>query len=408
MNASSNGKKKIFGVPVDVISVSLFGLFLGISTTMVYSYLGLFMTKELHTTEANVAIVDGIVEFIAYVTRIFAGVISDVMKNRKVILLVGCFLTLLMKPVFAMAHSVFHILFAQSIERIGNGLQASPRDALIADLSGVGERGRSFGFCKSLKTVGAFTGTLISMLILSISSENFRVAFACSAIPVVCAIICLFRIKVKKNVDEKVKSKKNSLSLVFKKEYIQSLSQDFWKIIAFSALFELCHFSEALFPIYANQFVSVSEAASVSLFVSLGQVPCAFIIGALADKYGTRKLIAVCIVMMLSANILFMSASSIYFVFAGAFLWGGQMTAIQGVFLSAISERVDASLRGTAIGIYYCVIGVSFLLSSVLAGNIWTNFGSKYAFLYSISICLIAFLTKSFFLKRGRVDNGIK
>lgn len=400
MNASSNVKKKVFGVPTDVISVSLFGLFLGISTTMVYSYLGLFMTKELHTTEANVAIVDGIVEFIAYATRIFAGVISDVMRDRKVILLVGCFLTLLMKPVFAMAQSIFHILFAQSIERIGNGLQASPRDALIADLSRAGERGKSFGFCKSLKTVGGFTGTLLSMWILSISAESFRLAFACSAIPVVFAIICLFRIKVKRK--EEKKTEKSSLYLVFKKEYIRSLSKDFWKIIAFSALFELCHFSEALFPIYANQFVSVSGAASVSLFVSLGQVPCAFIIGALADKYGTNKLIAVCIAMMISANILFMSATSIYFIFAGAFLWGGQMTAIQGVFLAAISERVDSNLRGTAIGIYYCVIGVSFLFSSVLAGNIWTYFGCKYAFLYSISICLISFFTKSFFLKKGK------
>lgn len=390
----SSKKIKFFNIPVGVFSISLFGLFLGISTTMVYGQLGLFMKNELHATEANVAIVDGIVEFIAYATRIFAGVISDILRERKLILLIGCLLTLLMKPIFAMAQSVFHILFAQSVERIGNGLQASPRDALIADLSENNERGKSFGFSKSLKTIGGFIGTLIAMWLLLISNNNFRLVFACSMIPVILAIACLLKVKVKK---ETAITEKHIF--IFKKQYLLSLGTAFWKAIFFAFIFELSHFSESLFPIFANQFISTTAAASVSLFISLGQVICAFTIGALADKFGKAKLLTTCIIMMIMANICFLLANSIHLVYIGAFLWGGQMTAVQGIFLSIITNNVDKNLRGTAIGIYYCMIGVSFLIASTVAGSIWTAIGSSYAFYYSIVFCLLALLIKPILIK---------
>ena len=215
MNTSSSSNKRSFwGIPNGVLSVSLFGLFLGIATTMVYGQLGLFMKNELHATEANVAIIDGIVEFIAYATRIFSGIISDVLRERKLILLIGCFITLFMKPIFALAQSVLHVLLAQSIERVGNGLQASPRDALIADLSNADERGKCFGFSKSLKTIGAFIGTAVSIALLYLSNNNFRLIFACSTIPVALAIICLLRVKVQKESKER-----NERVFIFKKEY---------------------------------------------------------------------------------------------------------------------------------------------------------------------------------------------
>jgi hypothetical protein len=49
----------------------------------------------------NIAFLDGIVEFISYLTRIFAGVISDSINNRKLFLLIGSTVTLMMKPVFS-------------------------------------------------------------------------------------------------------------------------------------------------------------------------------------------------------------------------------------------------------------------------------------------------------------------
>lgn len=376
-------------LPKGVFAVSLFGLFLGASTTMVYSQLGLFMKNELHASELKIAFIDGVVEFIAYATRIFSGMISDYFMNRKFILVIGCIITFFMKPLFAIAQSPLMVMVAQSIERIGNGLQATPRDALIADLSNTKTRGRSFGFSKSFKTIGSLLGTCIAMMIMWLTCNNYRIVFMCSTIAVLISILCLFKIKTPQEIKQE-KSKKKKIENPFKREYLKSMNSSFWKMMALAVIFEMGHFSEALFPILANQFVATTVAGSVSMFISIGQIICSFPMGFYADKLGKGKFIKICILMMITANILFMTANSVFNIYIGAFFWGGQMTAVQGLFLSIISERVDSHLRGTAIGIYYCAIGVSYLIASTIAGEIWTSYGHFYAFLYSIIFCFIS------------------
>lgn len=374
-------------LPKGIFTLSLFGLFLGASTTMIYSQLGLFLKNELHATILKVAFIDGIVECIGYITRIFSGMISDYFMNRKFILYVGCVITLFMKPLFAIAHSSLVVLVAQSVERIGNGLQAVPRDALIADLSTSQTRGQSFGFSKSFKTVGSFLGTGIAITIMWLSSNNYRLVFASATIAVAIAILCLSKIKTKQELKHPFSSSKKISKKIrnpFKKEYLKSFDRRFWNLIALAIIFELGHFSETLFPLYANNFVLTSVASSVSMLISMGQVLCSFPIGLYADRFGKRKFIKFCIVMMICANLACMFANSIWWVYLGAFLWGGQMTANQGLFLSILVERVDEHLKGTAIGVYYFAAGISYLIASVVAGHIWDTFGSTFAFAYSM------------------------
>ena len=391
-------------LPKGIFSVSLFGLFLGISTTMVYSQLSLFLKYELHASELKIALIDGVVEFIAYAMRVFSGVISDYLRNRKLLLLAGCTVTLLMKPLFAIAQSAFMVFVAQAMERVGNGLQAVPRDALIADLSPKETLGQSFGFSRSFKTAGSLLGTCIAILIMWLTCNNFRLVFLCSAIAVLVSIFYLSKVKAKEEIygkagqttDDKNAApfiKKPKIENPFQKKYLQSMDRSFWKMITLAAIFELGHFSEHLLPIYGRTFVSITMAGSVGMFISIGQIFCSFPIGLYADRLGKGKFIKICMLMMIAANLLFISAEyigSIFPVYAAAFLWGGQMTAVQGLFLSIITERIDSHLRGTAIGLYYCSIGTSYLIASAIAGDIWNEVGSFYAFIYSIVFCLIS------------------
>lgn len=377
----------------DIIFVSLFGLFLGASTTMIYSQLSLFMKHVLHMKVSNIAILDGIVELISYVTRVFAGVISDSISNRKIFLLIGSIITLSMKPVFALAQNAIHIFIAQSIERIGNGLQASPRDALVAELSEPSERATVFGFNKCLKTIGALIGVPVAVSILYITHNNYRILFALATVAVAIGIFCLVKTQEKRVVMQKVNHKSiPSIDNIFKKDYLKLLDTNFWKLIVLATLCEAGHFSEHLLPLYANNFLSETFAGTTGMFISVGQVLFAIPMGIAADRLGKGRFIIVCIFMMIAANTLFFTANSIYYVYCGCVLWGAQITSIQGLFLSIISEKVPTELRATAIGIYYCSIGASYLLASTIAGNLWNSYGCKYVFIYSICMLISSFL----------------
>ncbi|MDR2645674.1 MAG: MFS transporter [Holosporaceae bacterium] len=391
-------------LPRGVFAISLFGLFLGLSTTMVYSQLGLFLKNELGASASDVSSLDGIVEFLSFLMRIFSGPVSDFLRERKMILYVGCFITLFARSLLSFAGSWWMILFVQSSERLGNGIQATPRDALIADLSPSEFRGRAFGFSRSLKTVGSFLGTLIAIQIMLFTSGNYRIVFGCAVIPVIVAIFCLSNVKTHREISG-LPQKKEKCENPFKKKYLKSLDKVFWKIILLALVCEMGHFSEHLFPIYANEFLSTNISGSVSMFVSMGQVALCFPIGILADKYGKGKLIAVCIVLMILANIFFISARfvsalPIANVYLGAFLWGGQMTASQGLYLSLICERVDFHLRATAMGIYSLMLGIAYLTASFICGSIWDKWGSSYAFLYSMSFSIFALSLLNILLPR--------
>jgi MFS family permease len=381
-------------LPNGVFAVSLFGMFLGISTTMVYSQFSLFLKNELGANTSDITLMDGIVECIAFIARAFSGPISDFLKERKMILYVGCFITLFARSLIAVASSWWSILFVQSLERIGNGVQATPRDALIADLSPVKFRARSFGFSRSMKTIGSLSGTLIAVQIMCLTNNSYRLIFICAVIPAIIAILCLSKVKTPRELAG-ISNKKLRHENPFKRKYLKSLDIYFWKTILLALIFEMGHFSEHMFPLYANIFLPTSLSGTVSSFVSVGQVLLSFVIGVLADIHGKRRLMVVCIILMIVANISFISAIfmenyQILSVYTGAFLWGGQMTAIQGLFLSLISERVDVHLRATAMGVYFFVLGIAYFLASFIGGKIWDKYGSIYIFMYSMFFSFLA------------------
>jgi MFS family permease len=310
------------------------------------------------------------------------------------ILYVGCFITLFARSFITVVSSWWAVFFVQSAERLGNGVQATPRDALIADLSPGDYRARSFGFSRSMKTIGSLAGTLIAVQIMMMTSGNYRTVFMCSVIPVVIAIICLSRVKTPQEISgEAVQETKRENP--FKKKYLKSLDSTFRNIIILALISEMGHFSEHTFPLYASEFLSTSVAGSVSSLVSCGQVLMCFPIGILADKYGKRKLIAACMMLMIAANLSFISAKFVdtfpmINIYAGAFLWGAQTTAVQGLFLSLISERVDSHLRATAIGIYFFMLGIAYFFASTVSGRIWDAYGSSYSFMYSMFFSALA------------------
>jgi MFS family permease len=218
-------------------------------------------------------------------------------------------------------------------------------------------------------------------------------------IPVIIAILCLSKVKNpgdSDNGDGKAAPRPKPEN-PFQRKYLKSLDGTFWKLILLAFISEMGHFSEHIFPLYANNFLSANVAGSASSFVSMGQVLLCFPIGILADRYGKRRMIAVCMCLMILANLAFISAKfmsdfPIIGVYAGAFLWGGQTTAVQGIYLSLISERVNFHLRATAMGIYFLMLGASYFTASDIAGKIWDNpaFGSTYAFLYSMFFSCLA------------------
>jgi MFS family permease len=131
-----------------------------VSSEIVHSLLPIFLTTTLGLSVALVGFVDGVAESTASIVKIFSGYISDRMRRRKPLILIGYALSAISKPVFPLAGGLTLVLGARFADRIGKGIRGAPRDALVADVTPAEIRGRAYGLRQSLDTAGAFLGPL--------------------------------------------------------------------------------------------------------------------------------------------------------------------------------------------------------------------------------------------------------
>ena len=197
-------KIEAFKLPRSIWAIGLMTLLMNVSTVIIFSLSPLYLTKVLGVTALGIGFLEGIVEFISWTTRVFSGIISDAMRKRKPLLVLAVGLTCIARPLFAVASSIGGIFISRGMDRIANGLQAPPRDALIGDSTPKERRGAAYGLRQSLGMVGSTAGAIITLLWIQQSDGNFTQLFWFASItPFVALIFIMLMVKDKPVVASK-------------------------------------------------------------------------------------------------------------------------------------------------------------------------------------------------------------
>lgn len=392
----------------NVSLVAMFCLMLSVSTQMLYSQMPLFLKLHIKIDEMQIACIDGCVEFISYLVRIFSGAVADYCQNKKTMMIVGAMLSGMSKFFIGQAMNLSQVLCAQIVERVSGGIQAPARDAVVADISDQRMYGRSFGIMKISKTLGALIGAALSVLIMTTYCGRYDTLFFFSAIPAFLSILFLLWIKdvamelkicraknIKKNI-------KNITAFCIKN--IKLFDKKFWYLLLIAFICEMGYFSEALISIRASEFINKNFVGMTVATTAVGQLLFSYYCGKQIDCCFQKNIhefyVLLCIIMLtIVANIVFLAANSIYMIFIGAFLICGQHTASQIVFLSSIAKATEEDARATAIGLFYASVGLAYMVSSVIAGYAWSEYSCTYAYLYSLLMCSVSLICITAFLK---------
>jgi len=87
-----------------------------------------------------------------------------------------------------------------------------------------------------------------------------------------------------------------------------------------------------------------------------------------------------------------------------AILFGAYVGIVETVQRALIPDYVEKSLRGTAYGVYYLIVGSAFFVSNTMVGYLWEYFGSSVATIYSIVTSLVAILAMMLFIGKRRTS----
>jgi len=397
----------LLSLPRNVWAVSLTSFFMDISSEMVLNILPLFLANVLGVKTSVIGLIEGLAESTSSLLRLFSGWLSDKMRTRKWLAVIGYGISTIAKPFFYLASSWQGIALVRWTDRVGKGIRTAPRDALVADSIDEKRRGVAFGFQRAADTAGAMLGLLIALGVVWLAQSSaielglstFRKVVLLSLIPGALAVLTLA-------IGARDVTISHSRSLP--KFSLFSLGRAFTTFILIVAIFELGNSSDAFLVLRAQDSgLSVTGIlamlASFNLIYALISTPA----GSLSDRVGRKKMIISGWLFYALVYAGFGLARAAWQIWILYIAYGFYYGLAYGTSKAMIADLVSENVRGVAYGTYNAVIGLLDLPASLIAGVLWQGlagwqgFGSSAPFLFGAATALLAALMLAFWLPKG-------
>jgi MFS family permease len=369
------------GLSHNTFLLAFASLFSDISSETLYPILPLFLTQVLKANGGVVGLVEGIAEATQNVIQGFSGSLSDRLRRRKPIALAGYLLSALAKPLMGTATIWQGLLGGRFLDRLGAGARSAPRDALIAASVDEANRGRAFGLEGVGDNAGAFLGPLLAILLLVILHLDMRLIFYLAAIPGLLAFLMVLFVH-EGRVTVAAKSKIDIGLRRFPRPY--------WKYLVATAMFGIGNSSNA-FLILRTKDIGASLTETILIYAGFNLVAAliSYPAGSLSDRFGRRNLLLLALAIFLIAYLGF-AATDNFALIALLFIFYG---LYQGIFRAVgkalASDYVPPPLRASGVGWYNTVVGLSGLVASLVAGQLWDHAGHTSVFLFGAATAVI-------------------
>lgn len=374
MSDQSGNKKFFSGLTKNSFLLALTSLFSDISSEMLYPVLPIFLTQTLKASGGIVGIVEGVAEATQNIVQGFSGWLSDKWQKRKGIALFGYILSAVAKPFTGLAGSWPWVLGTRFFDRMGAATRSAPRDALIAASTDEKNRGKAFGLEGAGDNLGAFIGPLIAVALLFHFMINIRSVFYLAIIPGLLSVVMILLVREKKN-DYKSKSK---IDLHFR-----NFPSHYWKYLFVMALFSIGNSSNA-FLILQTKDLGVSFKDTILIYAGFNLIAAliSYPSGHLSDKLGRKMVLLISFLIYLVTYIGFAFTKNLWLVGALFGFYGLYQGIFRSVGKAMAADFVSKELRASGIGWYATTIGLSSLIASIVAGQLWDHVSHSSVFIY--------------------------
>jgi MFS family permease len=379
--------RRLRGLPPGVWALGFGSLLMDSSSELIHSLLPVFLVTVLGTSVVTVGIIEGIAEATAAITKLLSGALSDYLRRRKPLVILGYGLAAIAKPVFPLAVSVGWVFAARFVDRLGKGIRGAPRDALVADMVATDLRGAAYGLRQALDSVGAFLGPLLAVIFMLWFANDIRSVLWVAVVPAVLAVAVLAVFVREPEQIQPHEESRQALRLTD----AQRLPLRYWLVVLLGAVFTLARFSEAFLVLRVQDLgLAIAYVPLVMIVMNICYAGAAYPAGAAADRMSARRLLLIGLLMLIAADVVLAFAPSAPLAFVGAALWGLHMALTQGLLAKLVADTASAGMRGTAFGIFNLVSGVALLGASTIAGALWTLYGAAATFLGGAAFAIIA------------------
>ncbi len=377
--------------PRTVVILGLVSLFTDLSSEMIYPLLPVFLSGVLGATALELGVIEGFAESTASLLKVASGLWTDRINKRKPIILLGYSLSSLFRPMMGLAQAWQGVFVLRLLDRIGKGLRSSPRDALLADVTDPSQRGAAFGFHRAMDHAGAVMGPLAASALLLLPGMNLRNVFILAALPGAAAVaFIIFGIQDSKTRSPAQSSPEKTFHPL--RDW-KLLGSDFRLFLVALFLFTLGNSTDAFLLIRLSQGgISPSIIAILWSAHHIVKMIATYHGGRFSDRRGRKTSIILGWGFYALTYLAFAFVESPSLMVGIFLLYGLYFGFVEPSERALVADLAPASLRGTAFGYFYFVVGIAALPASILFGYLWHTYGVSTAFLTGAILAMLASL----------------
>jgi len=375
--------KRTDPLPRAVFWLGVVSLATDAASEMIYPLLPLFLTTVLGAGAGFVGLIEGTAEATASLLKLYSGRLADRVSRRKPLTILGYGISSTLRPLAAFATAPWMILAVRVGDRVGKGIRSSPRDALLADVTPIDQRGRAFGFHRAMDNAGAVIGPIAASLLVFFHF-SLRAVFLLAAIPGILAMLAL--IAGVREADHTPAARSTDSDA-------PRPGRDFTAYLVAVGLFALGNSTDAFLLLRAQSLgVTAKWIPILWMMHSAVRASLSTLGGALSDRLGRRRLIIAGWLLYALSYCAFGFADRAWHMWALFAVYGLYYALVEGTEKALVVDLVGAGARGRAFGRYYAVDGMAALPASFAFGLAIERFGARLTFTTAAGLAMAAAL----------------
>ncbi|MFM2376786.1 MAG: hypothetical protein RLZZ165_1883, partial [Bacteroidota bacterium] len=356
--------------------LSLVSLFADLASEMLHPVMPLFLAG-IGMNAAGIGFLEGAAALLAGFGKAWFGSLSDQLQRRNLFIRLGYGLSAFAKPVMGLFPALWPVFTARLADRIGKGMRGGARDAVLAGEAAPENRGKVFGFHRSMDTFGALLGAGFAWLWLYHRPGEYAALFLVAFLPGLLSIgLTLFLPREGKRPPQ---ARKIPYQGIF--PFWKTAPSPYKLLLVGGLAFAFLNSSDLLLLLRAGDAGrSPTSVLELYLLYNLVYALASFPLGGLADRIGFKPvylgavlLHGICYFWIGTAD----APWAHWFIFA---LYGCFAAANEGIVTAWLTHFIPRDRKATGLGLYAFFETFAKFVASPLLGLLWVWTDSASAF----------------------------